>query len=64
MQDLAPLQELERMRAEFPGMVSHELRVPLTSIKGSTARRAAPRGWWRGPRRASSSASSTIRPTA
>ena len=37
MQDLAPLQELERMRAEFLGMVSHELRVPLTSIKGSTA---------------------------
>ena len=36
MQDLAPLQELERMRAEFLGMVSHELRVPLTSIKGST----------------------------
>ena len=37
MQDLAPLQELERMRAEFLGMVSHELRVPLTSIKGSAA---------------------------
>ena len=37
MQDLAPLQELERMRAEFLAMVSHELRVPLTSIKGSTA---------------------------
>ena len=37
MQDLAPLQELERQRAEFLGMVSHELRVPLTSIKGSTA---------------------------
>ena len=37
MQDLALLQELERMRAEFLGMVSHELRVPLTSIKGSTA---------------------------
>lgn len=37
MQDLAPLQELERMRAEFLGMVSHELRSPLTSIKGSTA---------------------------
>ena len=36
MQDLAPLQELERQRAEFLGMVSHELRVPLTSIKGST----------------------------
>ena len=37
LQDLAPLQELERMRAEFLGMVSHELRAPLTSIKGSTA---------------------------
>ena len=37
MQDLAPLQELERIRAEFLGMVGHELRVPLTSIKGSTA---------------------------
>ena len=37
MQDLAPLQELERMRAQFLGMVSHELRVPLTSIKGSSA---------------------------
>ena len=37
MQDLAPLQELERLRVEFLGMVSHELRAPLTSIKGSTA---------------------------
>ena len=37
LQDLAPLQELERMRAQFLGMVSHELRVPLTSIKGSSA---------------------------
>ncbi len=37
MQDMAPLQELERMRVEFLGMVSHELRAPLTSIKGSTA---------------------------
>ena len=35
MQDLAPLQELERVRAEFLGMVSHELRAPLLSIKGS-----------------------------
>ena len=35
MQDLAPLKELERLRAEFLGMVSHELRAPLTSIKGS-----------------------------
>ena len=37
MQDLAPLEELERQRAEFLGMVSHELRAPLTSIKGSAA---------------------------
>ncbi len=44
LQDLAPLEELERLRAEFLGMVSHELRVPLTSIKGSaaTALRASP----------------------
>ena len=37
MQDLAPLDELERLRAEFLDMVSHELRAPLTSIKGSAA---------------------------
>ena len=37
MQDLAPLEELERLRAEFLGMVGHELRAPLTSIKGSAA---------------------------
>ena len=36
MQDLAPLEELERLRAEFLSLVSHELRVPLTAIKGST----------------------------
>ncbi len=35
MQDLAPIRDLERLRAEFLGMVSHELRAPLTSIKGS-----------------------------
>ena len=37
MQDLAPIRELERMRAGFLSMVSHELRAPLTSIKGSAA---------------------------
>ena len=37
MQDLAPLDELERQRTEFLDMVSHELRAPLTSIKGSAA---------------------------
>ncbi len=35
MQDMKPLEELERLRAEFLAMVSHELRAPLTSIKGS-----------------------------
>ncbi len=37
MQDLAPLEEIDRMRAKFLGMVSHELRTPLAAIKGSTA---------------------------
>ena len=36
MQDMAPLEELERLRTEFLSMVSHELRAPLTSIMGST----------------------------
>ena len=35
MQDLAPLDEIERMRTEFLGQVSHELRTPLSAIKGS-----------------------------
>ena len=35
MQDLAPLEELERQRAAFLGLVSHELRTPLAAIKGS-----------------------------
>ena len=37
MQDLSPLEELERTRNEFLSMVSYELRTPLTSIKGSAA---------------------------
>ena len=37
LQDLAALEEPERLRAEFLAMVSHELRAPLTSIKGSAA---------------------------
>ena len=37
LQDMTPLEELERMRTEFLGMVSHELRAPLTSVKGSAA---------------------------
>ena len=37
LQDMTTWEELERLRAEFLGMVSHELRAPLTSIKGSAA---------------------------
>ncbi len=53
LQDLAPLDELERSRAEFLSMVSHELRAPLTSIKGSTATAlgAVPAARVRAPRR-------------
>ncbi|MYH71910.1 MAG: response regulator [Acidimicrobiia bacterium] len=35
-QDMAPLAEMERQRTEFVAMVGHELRSPLTAIKGST----------------------------
>ena len=35
LQDMTPLEELERLRAEFMGMVSHELQTPLTTIRGS-----------------------------
>ncbi len=37
LQDLTPREELERLRAEFLAMVSHELQAPLISIKGCTA---------------------------
>ena len=35
MQDMAPLEDLERLRAEFLAMVSHELRIPMAAIKGA-----------------------------
>ena len=35
LQDMAPLDEQERLRAEFLAMVSHELRMPLTSVMGA-----------------------------
>ena len=35
MQDLTPLDEVERLRTEFLGLVSHELRAPLSAIKGA-----------------------------
>ena len=35
LQDLTPLEEQERLRAQFLAMVSHELRTPLAAVKGS-----------------------------
>ncbi len=37
MQDMTPLEALERSRTEFMSLVSHELRAPLVSIKGAAA---------------------------
>ena len=63
MQDLAPLEELERSRAQFLSMVRHELRAPLTSIRDQPPPSWAPLSLWNGPKSFSSSASSTTRPT-
>ncbi len=35
IQDMTPLEEMERLRAELLGVVSHELRTPLAAIRGS-----------------------------
>ncbi len=37
LQDMTPVQELERMRAEFMAVVGHELQAPLSSVKGCAA---------------------------
>ena len=37
LQDLAPFEALERARAEFLELVSHELRAPLAAIAGSAS---------------------------
>ena len=37
IQDITPLEEMKRQRAEFMNSVSHQLRTPLTSIKGSAS---------------------------
>ena len=37
MQDMTPLKEVERLRAEFLAMVSHELRAPLATVRGSVS---------------------------
>jgi signal transduction histidine kinase/DNA-binding response OmpR family regulator len=35
LQDMAPLEDQERLRAEFLAIVSHELRTPLAAVLGS-----------------------------
>lgn len=35
LQDMSPLEEMDRMRADFLSLVSHELKTPLATIKGS-----------------------------
>ncbi len=37
MQDMTPLKEVERLRADFLAMVSHELRTPLATVRGSVS---------------------------
>ena len=37
LQDMSPLEDLERMRVEFLGMVGHELRTPLAAVTGAAA---------------------------
>ena len=37
LQDMTPLEDLERLRTEFLDVVAQELRNPLTSIKGAVA---------------------------
>ena len=37
MQDMSQVKDLERLRAELLGVVSHELRAPLYAIRGATA---------------------------
>ena len=37
VQDLTPLEELDRLRADILGLASEELRMPLVSTKGSAA---------------------------
>ena len=44
LQDMTPSRELERIRAEFLAMVSHELRAPLATIKGSITNLLDPAG--------------------
>jgi PAS domain S-box-containing protein len=37
IQDLSPIEQLEKMRNDFLAIVSHELKTPLTVIKGAAA---------------------------
>ena len=44
LQDMTPVEEVERLRTEFLGTISRTLRTPLTAIKGSVATALDPAG--------------------
>jgi len=62
LQDLAPFEALERARAEFLELVSHELRAPLAAIRVRPRRRLRTRASRTGTSCASICASSKSRP--
>ncbi len=37
LQDMTPLEDLERLRAQFLGVIGNELRTPMSTIKGSVS---------------------------
>jgi len=37
VQDISPLEEVERVRNQFLGLVTHELKTPLAAIKGAVS---------------------------
>ena len=63
LQDMTPLEELERQRAEFLGMVSHELRAPSAPSRARWPPSGSPATRWTRRRWTCSSRSSSSRPT-
>ena len=63
LQDMTPLEEQERLRAEFLAMVSHELRTPLAAVKGSVSTLLEPTRPFEPRRRCASSTPSSTTQT-
>ena len=64
VQDMTPLEESQRMRAEFLSMVNHELRKPLISIGDAAATMLDAASNWTPPSCGSSCGSSSAKSTA